>query len=194
MAKANRRWAFCTDAWASASRSLSYTTSWPKSSRRSRPVASDERGDLLVGIAAGGQLGNLQVGEQAELLELLETTSDERQRVERDGAVGDRDPVDQTVTLEEIHGPAVRPLDHDRDEVLHVGVRQHAEQAALDGGPRPGCDHRFEALELVRQRLVQHGIDVDGAEDLRGEVLGEGGRYLRLRRARRRRCQRPSRC
>ena len=52
MSRAIVRWAFCTDAWASASRSLSNTVSWPKSSGRSRSRAVSSSASWALGSPA----------------------------------------------------------------------------------------------------------------------------------------------
>ena len=59
LAMTKMRWAVSSDAWASASSSLWYTTSCPKSAADVAAGRLGQRGDLLLRVAVGVELGDL---------------------------------------------------------------------------------------------------------------------------------------
>ena len=145
-----------------------------------RPVASESAAICSCGIAVGGQLGDLEVAEQPELLQTPDAAADQRQHVHGDLSVDDGDPVDEPVALEQLHRPGVGALDDLLEHVLHVGVGEQLGDPTLDRRLGAGGQHRFQPCQRGREDRVEHGVDVDRGEDLLGDVVGERCLGLRL--------------
>ena len=139
-----------------------------------------EVGDLLVGVTISGEVGDLQIVEETELLQPGETAPDERQQVDGDLAVDGGDRAAEPVALEEVHRPAVGPLDDPGDDLLHFRAGQGARHPSVDSRLHSGDDHGLQPIEVVGQHLADDGVDIDRREDLLGDVVGEGGLDFRL--------------
>ena len=111
LSRATVRCAFCTDAWASASLSLSNTVSWPKSSGRSRPVADSSSAICSLGSPTRVSSGTSSWSSRPRPCTNVRAAGQQRQQVDGHRPVLDRDAVDQAVTGEQLHQRRVGPFD-----------------------------------------------------------------------------------
>ena len=132
--------------------------------------------DLLVGVPVGGQFRDVREPRQSEVAELLQAARDQRQEIDRDITVDDRDAVGQAVTLEESHRRVVSTSDDASEEVGHCGVGEHPLEGAvgevLGGGPQHGAE------PIERRRKVGDGLLAQ--LELARHPVGEVGRQCRL--------------
>ncbi len=149
---------------------------------RERPVDRRRQcGDLLLRVAAGLEVGQRDVAQQAGLLlHRAEADVDQRQQVERDDAVLDRHAVGQAVTLQQPQRQLVGPLDERLDHLVDPVAAEHVGERPFDGLLGPGGDRRGEALQLGGQGLGEPILHVGRGEHLGGDPVGQAGLHLRL--------------
>ena len=163
-----------TAAWALAICSLSYTTIWPKSSGRSRPMASSSWAIWSAGSPPGLKRREVDARQQPGVLQRLEAAADDGKEVQRH--------------LLAVHGEPVglsRPPSRTRITAAWarsvaatmtwrvVSLGQHASQRFVDDRPHAADQDRRERRQLVGELLLDELLDVDRIEDLVGEEGGQ---------------------
>ena len=163
-----------TDSWALDRRSLWYTTSCPKSSGRSRPVASSSWAICWVGSPSGVSSGILSRPGTPRSDSSCSPRDDQRQEVDRHLAVDDADPVGQAVAFQELHRSVVGPGHHAGDEIGDPRTREHDPEGALGEVVHRRPQHRLQPIERRRQLLDDRVRELQVGGDRVGEVGGEG--------------------